>query len=466
MGRRHDPLLRLPDKSGVLYVRLYQRMRALILEGSWPPGMRLPSSRTLAADLGIARNTASLAVDQLLADGWVEARSRSGTYVSASLPQRAKPRERSSEGPRAGALPIPFEMRPGAVDCFPFERWARIQSRVWARSVPDLLYDPEPAGDHGLRRALADLVLPTRGLTGSSDDIIVVTSAQSAFDLIAATVPAGSEVVVEDPGYVFADGAFARRGLKVVPAPVDAHGLDIEAARALSPSPALILVTAATQFPLGVPMSAERRAQLLRWADETGAWIIEEEYDAEARFDGAPPPVPLRVENPARVITVTSFNRLLFRSLRLGFMVVPEGLREPVLKARAAVDGYVGLPHQLVLREFIEEGAYSAHIRRSRDLARERREALVAALDPFLGNLFERQLNPCGLHLVLRPGDAELALVVSALRSSGIDCETLAYLTRGPSPMAALLLGFAAFSPDVIDSMRPTLENALAPLRA
>ena len=139
MGRRHDPLLRLPDKSGVLYVRLYQRMRALILEGSWPPGMRLPSSRTLAADLGIARNTASLAVDQLLADGWVEARSRSGTYVSASLPQRVKPRERRIEGPRAGALPIPFEMRPGAVDCFPLERWARIQSRIWAHSVPDLL---------------------------------------------------------------------------------------------------------------------------------------------------------------------------------------------------------------------------------------------------------------------------------------------------------------------------------------
>src|SRR3954462_6342119 len=119
MGRQHDPLLALPDKSGVLYVRLYQRMRALILEGSWPPGMRLPSSRTLAADLGIARNTASLAIDQLLSDGWVEARSRSGTFVGASLPGSAKPVERRRDGPRGRALPIPFEMRPGAVDCFP-----------------------------------------------------------------------------------------------------------------------------------------------------------------------------------------------------------------------------------------------------------------------------------------------------------------------------------------------------------
>ncbi|HUP67148.1 MAG TPA: PLP-dependent aminotransferase family protein, partial [Sphingomicrobium sp.] len=456
MSRRHDPLLMLPDKDGVLYVRLYQRMRALILEGSWPPGMRLPSSRTLAADLGIARNTASLALDQLLADGWIETRSRSGTFVSASLPQRAKAAEERQATPRPRALPVPFEMRPGPVDCFPFERWARIQSRVWARSVPDLLYDSEPAGDRGLRGAIADLVLPTRGLTGTADDIVIVTSAQSAFDLVAATVPPGSDVVVEDPGYIFADGAFAGRGLNVVAAPVDRHGLHVPAARARAPSPALILVTPAAQFPLGVSMSTDRRAQLLQWARETGAWIIEEEYDAEARFDGAPPPPPLRTEDPQRVITVSSFNRLLFRSLRLGFMAVPEALREPLLKARATVDGYVGLPHQLVLREFIADGGYSAHIRRSRELARERREALVATLAPFLGSLFERELNPCGLHLVLRPRGADLASLVGALRDKGIDCETLDYLTRGATPAAALLLGFGAFSADVIESMRPT----------
>ena len=297
MGRRHDPLLTLPDKDGVLYVRLYQRMRALILEGSWPPGMRLPSSRTLAADLGIARNTASLAIDQLLADGWVETRSRSGTYVSAMLPHSAKAAERRPS-PGRPALPIPFELRPGAVDCFPFERWARIQSRLWARAVPDLLYDAEPAGDLGLRQAIADLVLPSRGLSASADDLVIVTSAQSAFDHLAATLPPGSSVVVENPGYVLADAAFSGRQLRVVPAPVDENGLDVDAARALEPSPALILVTAATQFPTGVALSAERRAKLLDWANEAGAWIVEEEYDAEARFDGAAPALPLRIEEP------------------------------------------------------------------------------------------------------------------------------------------------------------------------
>src|SRR5205085_1093568 len=205
-------------------------------------------------DHGHARNPASLAGDKLLADGWVETRSRSGTYVSASLPQRAKPAERSREGPHAGALPIPFELRPGAVDCFPFERWARIQSRLWARAVPDLLYDAEPAGDLGLRQAIADLVLPSRGLSASADDLVIVTSAQSAFDHLAATLPPGSSIVVENPGYVFADAAFSGRQLRVVPAPVDDNGLDVDAARALEPSPALILVTAATQFPTGAAL--------------------------------------------------------------------------------------------------------------------------------------------------------------------------------------------------------------------
>lgn len=462
MGRWHDPLLTLPDKDGVLYVRLYQRMRALILEGSWPPGMRLPSSRTLAADLGIARNTASLAIDQLLADGWVETRSRSGTYVSAALPRRPMAARDRPASPSTRGLPIPFELRPGAVDSFPFERWARIQSRLWARAVPDLLYDAEPAGDFGLRQAIADLLLPARGLSASADDLVIVTSAQSAFDHLAATLPPGASVVVENPGYVFADAAFAGRQLRVVPAPVDANGLDVGAARALEPSPALILVTAATQFPTGVALSTERRAKLLAWARETGAWIVEEEYDAEARFDGDAPALPLHLEAPKRVITVSSLNRLLFRSLRLGFMLVPPPLLKAVLDARAAIDGYVGLPHQLVLREFIQEGAFSAHLRRSRDMARERREALLKLVAPYLGTLFEPKLNPGGLHLVLRPRSVPVTAVEAALRDKGIACGTLSELTRGPCEDDGLLLGFAAFSPDVIESMRPAFEAALA----
>jgi GntR family transcriptional regulator/MocR family aminotransferase len=157
---------------------------------------------------------------------------------------------------------------------------------------------------------------------------------------------------------------------------------------------------------------------------------------------------------------------LLFRSLRLGFLVAPEALRQPLLDARAAVDGYIGLPHQLVLREFIQEGAYSAHIRRTRELFRERRDALVGALEPFLGRLFKRSLNPCGLHLVLRPRATEIAALVEALRQKDIECDTMGGFTRRSGVGDALLFGFAAFSPDVIESMRPALESALAPFSA
>ena len=213
-------------------------------------------------------------------------------------------------------------------------------------------------------------------------------------------------------------------------------------------------------------MSTARRAELLAWARETGAWLVEEEYDAEARFDGQAPSPPLRADDPERVITVTSLNRVLFRSLRLGFMLLPEPLRGPMLEARAAIDGYVGLPHQVVLREFIEEGAYSAHLRRSREMARDRRQALLGLLQPYLGNLFDRHLNSCGLHFVLTPRSADVGALESALRENGMACGTLSELTRGPCHADALLLGFAAFSPDVIESMLPVLAAAFGDQRS
>ena len=245
MARKTDPLLTLPDKSGVLYVRLYQRMRALILEGSWPAGMRIPSSRRLAEDLAISRNTASLALDQLLADGWIETRSRAGTYVSDQVPSaKARPhgatRERSSARP-----PVPFEMAHGAIDAFPFDRWARLQSGVWSKFVPELLYEGHPSGDPGLRQAIASVVAPARGLSVTAEDIIIVGSTIAGFDLISATLPRKSTVVMEDPGYHFADGAFLQRGHKVFPASVDEHGLDVDAARVACPKPKLIVVGSA-----------------------------------------------------------------------------------------------------------------------------------------------------------------------------------------------------------------------------
>ena len=462
MPRRTEPLLTLPDKTGVLYVRLYQRMRALILEGNWPAGMRLPSSRTLSADLGVSRTTVVLALDQLLADGWIEARTRSGTYVADAVRTLATPMA-SGRSWHSTKPPVPFELSPGAVDVFPFDKWAKLQSQVWARFAPDLLYEGDPAGDPGLRQAIAGVVAPAMGLPTTVDELVVTAGSHSAFDLVAATLPRGAKVVVEDPGYLFADDAFARRGLNVVPVRADSDGLDIALARKLVTRPALIVVAAATQFPLGTTMSAERRRDLLGWASESGAWIIDDLFDADAVFAGAPSAVPLAC-NSGRVVSVASFSRILFRSLRLGFLAAPPELREKLIATRIATDTFVALPDQLVLREFIERGLLSAHQRRCREIYRERRKALVDLLAPYCGTLFDTELNSRGLYLVLRPRHHAAARIAAELRRARIACMTISELSRRETAEDGILLGFAAFSPDVIGAMGPAIRKALDPI--
>ena len=460
MARLTDPLLTLPDTSGVLYLRLYQRMRALILDGIWAPGMRVPSSRRLAADLGISRNTASLALEQLLADGWIKSRSRSGMFVSSDV--RPSGRSDPAAGPdKSSKPPVPFEMAPGSMDLFPIERWAKLQSKVWSRSAPHLLYEPDRAGDFGLRKAIAEVVAPARGMRVHPDEIVIVTGTPGALHLVAIALSGGT-AVVEDPGYVPGQAVLAARGMKLVHARVDAEGLDVAAGREQVHDPSLILVSPALHFPTCVTMSSRRRADLLDWADQAGAWIFEDDYDAQARFDGTRGPSPLREERKGRVVTNVTLNRLLYRSLRLGFMIVPEALRERMLAYREAIDDFVNLPNQLVLRQFIDEGGLTAHIRKCREAQAERREALVELVTPYLGSVFEPELNTAGLHLILRPRRGSSAPIAAALRSFGMESTTLAELSRLPEPTQGVLLGFAAFSPDVIRAMKPSFDRALS----
>jgi GntR family transcriptional regulator/MocR family aminotransferase len=465
MARSTDPLLTLPDKGGVLYFRLYQKMRTLILDGHWPAGTRVPSSRRLAADLGISRNTASSALDQLVADGWIESRKRSGMFVSTDVLARAgkqtsrRPENRSSTKP-----PIPFELSPGAMDAFPIERWAKLQSKIWSKAPRNLLYENDRAGDYGLRTAIADIVAPARGMQVIPEQVVIVTGTQSAIDIVAA-VAGGGRAVVEDPGYTVGQALLAARGVDAIQVGVDEHGLDIATARELVPNPRLILTSSSVQFPTCVTMTEERRSALLEWASESDAWVFDDDYDSQERFDGARPPPPLREQDSSRVITNVTLNRLLYRSLRLGFMIVPDDLIESVLRHRQETDEFVNLPNQLVLRQFIDEGGFSAHLRHCRQLHVERRAALVDLLTPYLGSLFEPNLNPAGLHLILRPIGPPAAVVASALRSAGIACTTLAELSRLPNTDDAVLLGFAAFSPDVILGMRPSIKAALGRFR-
>jgi len=292
--------------------------------------------------------------------------------------------------------------------------------------------------------------------------VMIVTSTHAALDLIAATLPPASAIIVEDPGYVFADAAFTQRGHRILAAPVDDDGLDVEAARRAETRPALVFVTPSAQFPTGRPMAPERRRELLAWAKDSGAWIVEDEFDAPFRFDGNQPSLPLRSESD-RVITISSFSRLLFNSLRLGFMIVPQPLQGSLLRARRAVDQFINLPNQLVLAAFIEEGGFAAHIRRCRELYHPRREALLALLEPYRGTAISSEINPCGLHLVVRPKERSAESLAMGLREAGIACTTVKDFSREQTRDDGVLLGFAAFSPDVIEAMQPAIDRALAP---
>jgi GntR family transcriptional regulator / MocR family aminotransferase len=420
-----------PEPAGGLYQSLYKRLRGFILDGVWPPGTRLPSSRALAADLKVSRNTAILAVEQLVADGWAESRSRSGVYVSAApvappAPPRAVERSAPAE------LPV-FALQRPATDLFPAQIWKQLQARAWAQIEPQHLLTADPAGDPGLREAIVRLVCAPRGLRAHPDQVLVLPSATMAVDLIAAALlRPGDPAVIEAPGRPALRQLLRTRGTRLCPVPVDADGLDTAA---LPAHARLACVAPAVQFPTGAALSPDRRAFLADWARSGGAWLVEDDRDSECAAGDAAP-LPLAAEAPDRTLFVASFNRQLFPGLCVAFLVAPPGLVDRLRAAHVAMGGRASLASQLALRAFIAEGHYARHLRKRRQAYAERR-ALLAAL---LG-----VVDPgAGLHLSLpvAPGTAaELARRLAEARLGGVD---LAQLTDGAPAADRILLGLGA----------------------
>jgi GntR family transcriptional regulator/MocR family aminotransferase len=364
-----------PEPAGGLYQGLYKRLRGFILDGVWPAGTRLPSSRALASDLKVSRNTAILAVEQLIADGWAESRSRSGVYVSAA-PVAPTGAARAIDRPAPAELP-PFALQRPATDLFPAQIWKQLQTRAWAEIEPHRLLTTDPAGDPGLREAIARLVCAPRGLRAHPDQILIVPSATMAIDLVAAALlRPGDQAVVEDPCRPATRQLLRTRGARLRAVSTDSGGLDT----ALLPSHArLACVAPAVQFPTGATVPADRRASLIDWARSGGAWLVEDDRDSECGQDEAAP-LPLAAEAPDRSIFVASFNRLLFPGLCAAFLVAPPALVDQLRAAHASLGGRASLASQLALRAFITEGHFARHLRRRRQAYEERRATLAAAL--------------------------------------------------------------------------------------
>jgi GntR family transcriptional regulator/MocR family aminotransferase len=475
-----------------LHAQLAQALRAGILAGRTPPGTRLPATRTLAAELGIGRNTVADAYDQLIAEGYLEARVGSGTRVAPIAPDMllttAAENQAEADAPPpplsfrgrslAGALrPVPpppgrfgYAFQPGlpAFDAFPLASWTRISARC-AKNVRSVGDYSEPDGLHDLREAIVAHVKLARGVVCEPDQVIVTAGTQAGLDLAARMlIDPQDPVWIEDPGYGGARGAFIGAGAKLVPVPVDEEGMDVRAARRMGARPRAIYVTPSHQFPLGMTMSLARRLELLELADEADAWIIEDDYDSEYRYHGRPLSSLQGLDGGRRVLYVGTFSKTFFPSLRLGYLVVPRGHSDAFRKAiRNTGHSAPGLP-QLALKEFMEAGHYEAHTRRMRKLYDTRRQMLVDTLHDVAASTLEPQVREAGMQMpafLKHCRDSEA--MATDLARLGIAAAPLGRFTlddRNWRP--GLMLGFAAveerFIGPAVEALNAHLEGDAA----
>lgn len=455
-----------------LYRQLYEQVRQAVLHGRLAPGTRLPSSRALATDLRLSRSTVVQAWDRLRSEGYLEGRVGSGTRITSTLPEerltppssaRATSARRATARlsrraeqlapliAQAGQLDVPRPFHPGypAFDLFPIEVWRRLAwRRLRSRNQVELLRPSDPGGHPALRHAIADHVRLTRGVRCTADQVVITTGTQQALArLTALLLDPGDAAWLEDPGYLGARRALLAAGAQVVPVPVDGSGIDVDAGIARRRSARLAYVSPSHQFPLGVTMSLERRLRLLQWAGEVDAWILEDDYDGEYRYEERPLQALQGLDGDGRVIYLGTFGKVLFPSLRLGYIVLPPPLVAPFIAARATDAGAPPLLEQLVLTDFLRDEHLARHLRRMRLVYRERRDALLEALE-----------SRCAPHLIPGPAGAGIHLAATLRRGSdravsrraaerGLTAFALSEFALEPREPGGLVLGFAGWSP-------------------
>lgn len=460
-------LLRLADGSTEpMNKRLYRGVREAILDGSIAADSRLPATRDLAAELGIARNTVVHVYSQLLAEGYTRSRQGNGTFVNASVPdsylasgrrsrQAAAPQPRPALSQRGAAIvdgvsASPYQwgaFMPGVPDLteFPHKKFGRIVSSLWRNPSPDLLTYAYGGGLPALREALAQHLALTRSIDCDPEQIIITEGSHQAIDLTTRILgEAGETAWVEDPGYWGARTILQANGLRTVHLPVDEEGMRLP--DTVGTPPRFIFVTPSHQYPLGPVMSLARRRQLLAVARQSASWIIEDDYDSEFRFSGRPIASLLGLEPDAPVIYMGTFSKTLYPGLRVGYLVLPKALTAAFQAAHAELYREGHLMTHAALATFISEGHYAAHIRRMRMLYGRRRAMLVNLIERRLGpDWLHRDASMAGLHLVLTlpPGMDDLR-VVDVARSKGVLTRALSrYYANEDGRRPGLLLGYA-----------------------
>ena len=469
MKLSQGPLLSLFDADdGVpLQQRLFDRLRDAIINGAIRPAERLPSTRTLATDLGVSRNTVVAAIDRLIAEGYLEARIGSGTYVCRTLPDDAMApalrlatpqpaiRPRPVAVPAAAAELLPFEPSIPAYDQFDIETWRRLLAKRWRDTGGLLLGHDTQGGWLPLRRALAAHVQTSRGIGCDADQILVLPDRRSALELASSLLlTPGDGVWLEDPGCPLRAAILARHAGPVTPIPVDGDGLDPDRAQRLAPEARLAVVSPSWQFPLGGCMPLRRRMALLAWARRSGGWLLEDDRDGGCRYTGRPLPALQALDDGGRVLHLGGLDQILVPSIRLAWLVLPPALVDAARALRDRLDMSVPLPEQMAVHDFLVEGHHASHLRRTRVLYAERQQALLFAADRLWSGAITVEAAPAGLHLTgrLAPGlgfnDATLSARAQAARLAVPPLSTYRQMPSPAGDPGALVLGYAAFTPE------------------
>ena len=451
-----------------LHRQLYEALRRAMLDGKLGAGERLPSSRDLAQDLQLSRNTVVAAINQLSVEGYLASRVGSGTYVNDSVPRMSPGQNGRRTAGRASAVPpgrlsarglaltsrfcaTDLEVQPftpGIADfsAFPLTLWQRLQNKHWRMTYPDMLDYNTSGGYAPLRRAIADYLRVFRSVHLDADQVIVTTGTQQSLELCARLLADhGDTVWVEDPAYWGAAKAFMASGLAIHPVPVDEQGICPDMGDDTYP-PKLIYVTPSHQYPTGAVMSLPRRHQLLANARRHSAWVLEDDYDSEYRFSGPPISSLEGLDTDGRVLYMGTFSKVMYPGLKLGYLVVPKTLADAFKQAHYDLNRPGQMPVQAALAEFIEMGHFASALRRARQNYAERRQCLLEALKPVLSDARD---GPSisgaeqGLHLCLRlPAHIDDRALAQRIAQQGLTVRALSAYCLQRSDLKGLVIGY------------------------
>lgn len=456
-----------------LFRQIYLQIRSAILSQSLQPGTKLPSTRELASQLSVSRSAVVSAYEQLLAEGYASGKIGSGSYVSSDLPvpiegRSPKRGKRPAAIARSPAIEAPlqsgfvdvtvqsderlFNLGRTLVDARTMELWRRVSTRIFRSLGHDHFGYSDPRGLPELRKAICDYLRAARAVRCDPEQIVVTAGTQHAIDLVIRVLhQTDMQAWIEDPGYSLTRQALIAAGVTTRPIPVDGQGVDVGAGIRSAPKARAVFVTPSHQFPTGVVLSMARRLELLGWARETNAWIVEDDYASEFRYGGRALASLQGLDESERVIYVGTLNKALFPGLRLGYAVVPPALLKAFITARYLMDRQPSSLAQAVVADFIEEGHFAAHIRRMRLQYRDQRDVLVAALRHRLGNEMTVDPPDQGMHLVayLRRGLSDVA-IERAGRDDGVIVRAMSGLYAAAPPRSALVIGFSGYPRQMI----------------